>query len=341
MMYTEPQSNRGPARRAAGAGGLLLVTFFGLGLGLAACKKSAPPGASGEGDRAAAAAGSGGAPAANSGPSAADRAQQQKLHASIECLNAISGRIFEARATYLKEVDAEKGPAPGKQIYLLGITDSCKDRLAKAIAVTPAVPALDGPAAAYLAALGTLKVAWDRQSGYFQSGEFRTDGGKKGVEQHGQLMAALAGFAAANKQLDDEVQVENRARREADLAAREKAHGRDLSVILDTLMLEAETVIGQVPGKPEQVLRMDTTGLEAGMARYAKLVAEFDAYAVAHPDEAKTIGSLTNIRNYSQSFLGALRAVIAKVHDKAAPTADEMDTIGRRYNDLVDNYNHH
>jgi len=312
----------------------LLVTLLCLG----ACKKTSATGASGQSGSAAAGSGS---TSPTTGPSAAERAQQQKIHASIECLNQNSGRIFEARATYLKEVDAENGPAPGKQIYLLGISDSCKDKLAKAIAVTPAIPALDRPATAYLAALGNVKVVWDRQTGYFQSGEFRTDGGKKGVEQHTQLMSALAAFATANKQLDDEVQVENRALREAGLAAREKAHGRDLNVILDTLMLEAETVINQVPGKPEQALHMDLTALEPGMARYAKLVDELVNYAVAHPDQEKTIGSFTNIRNYSQGFLGALRAVVAKVHDKAAPTPDEMDTIGRRYNDLVENYNRH
>lgn len=272
---------------------------------------------------------------------AADQVLQQKLHASIDCLNQNSSRVFEARETYLKDLGGDQAPAPGKEVFMAGISDSCRDKLAKAAALTPAVAELDAAATAYVAALGAVKISWDKQDGYFKSGEFRTDGGVKGTAQHTKLMADLAAFAAAHRQLDDRVRVENRRVREADLAAREKAEGRNLKVILDTLMLEAESVIERLPGKPELALQLDLASFETGMDHYAKLVDEFDAYVVAHGDEAKKIGSIDNLRTYTKTFLGALRAVVAKLHAKAAPTPDEMRGVDSQYNSLVDNYNRH
>lgn len=300
--------------------GLVLAALFSL----AACSK-APPGEA----------------AAKDSPPPADRVLQQKLHASIECLNKNSSQLLEARAAYLKEVDPGTGPAPGKELAMLGVSDGCRAQLAAAAALTPAAPELDQAATAYGAALAAAKIAWDKQDGYFKSGEFRTDGGKKGSAQHAELMSALTAFVAAHRQLDDRVRTENRRVREADLARREKAGGRTLLVILDTLMLEAETVIQGLPGSPEAALQLDVAALDAGVTRYAKLVDELDAYAGAHPEEAKKIGSADNIRNYAKTYLGAMRAVIAKLRDKAAPSAEEMQRVDSQYNRLVDNYNHH
>lgn len=272
---------------------------------------------------------------------ATDQVLQKKLNASIECLNKNSSQLFEARAAYLKEVDPAAGPTPGKQVAMLGVSDGCRERLAAAAALAPAAAELDQAATAYVAALAAAKIAWDKQDGYFKSGEFKADGGKKGGEQHAQLMAALGAFATAHRALDERVRIENRRVREADLAAREKSGGRTIRIVLDSLMLEAETVIEALPAKPDLALQLDVAAYEAKMARYAKLVDELDAHAAAHPDQAKTIGSLDNIRNYAKTYLGALRTVVAKLRDKAAPTADEMTGVDRQYNSLVDNYNHH
>lgn len=290
----------------------------------AACGKTDPSATSGEG-----------AAAQDDAPKGED-STGPKLAAAIECLNRHSGRVFETRDAYLERIDPATGAVTnGDKPALLGLygIDSCRDDVKKAGALTPAVPALDGASAEYVTALEQLVTAWEALNGYYTKGEHLDDGGRKAAELHPKVMAAFEGFASAHKKLDAEVGTLNRARRVADLAAREKAEGRNLEVIIDAMMLEAETLVEMLPNK-------DAAAIDAQLATYGKLVDEVDAYATAHPDEVKR-GSMGNLRNYSKTFLAAAKVIGRKHRDGAEPTSDEHNTAIDQYNFLITNYNNH
>jgi hypothetical protein len=259
-----------------------------------------------------------------------------KLAAAIECLNRHSGRVFETRDAYLERVDPATGAVTqGDKPALLGLygVDACRDDVKKAGALTPAVAALDSASAAYVTALEQLVASYDALKGYYEKGEHLDDSGKKAAELHPKLMAAFEGFARAHQTLDAEVNTLNRARRVADLAAREKAEGRNLEVIIDTMMLEAESLVEMLSAK-------DGAALDAQITTYGKLVDEVDAYAGAHADEVKR-GSMANLRNYSMSFLAAAKVIGRKLRDGAEPTDAERGAAIDQYNSLVTNYNNH
>ncbi len=313
------------------AGARLPGAFLACALTLLAasgCKKATGPGG----------ASSGSAPGASAPEEdSADKAEGAKLHAAIECLNRHSNRVGEVRAGYLKQVDPATGSSHGKKANLLGLygTDSCAQDIKQAGALTPAVPALDSASAAYVAALEGLVKTWEEIGAYYQKGDYLDDGGKQAAVLHPKVMAAFKTFGAANNQLSTTVERLNRARRVAKLAAREKAEGRNLSVLMDSMMLEAETLIGLTMSP-----NASAASLDPQISTVGKLIDEVDAYAAAHKDEESKWGSMGNIKNYDKSFLAATKVVARKLRTKAAPTDSDLAEISNQYNLLVDNYNH-
>jgi hypothetical protein len=269
---------------------------------------------------------------------AAEQVESAKLAAAIECLNRHSNRIFEVQDSYLSVVDPKTGSSHGKKPAMLGIygTDACEQGIKRSGELNPAVPDLDKASAAYVAALKALVVAYEELSAYYEKGDYLEDKGQKASTLHPKTMGAFKAFAEANRELSTIVKKRNRQQRENLLAAREKAEGRNLEVIIDTMMLEAETLVSLV-----STPKADLATLEAQIAAYDKLVDEVDKYATAHPDEAKQRGSMTNLRNYDKTFLSATRDVVRKLRNKAAPGESDLESVHRQYNSLVENYNHH
>ncbi|MEZ4401480.1 MAG: DUF3829 domain-containing protein [Kofleriaceae bacterium] len=304
-----------------------------VAMAAAACGKTQPS----SGDKPAA---TKGAPAAAPAPAAdPERAESGKLEAAIECLNTNSGRVFEVRDGYLRDVDPATGvPLPNRPMNLMGLgsSEACERKVAAAAALTPAIPALDQASAAYVAALTGFRAAWDELDAYYKKGEHLDDHGAKAKLLHPKVMAAVDAFGGAHRALQGVVKDRNRKRHQAELAAAEQAHGRNLDVILGTLLLEAQTLLEL--GDAE---RPDAAAFEATLATYGKLVDEADAYATAHPDEATAWGSLANIRNYSKSFLAASKVIARKLSDPTPATRAEHEETFRQYNFLVDNFNHH
>jgi Protein of unknown function (DUF3829) len=321
------------------------VTFVGalltcsLAVLAPACKKGEDSGASAApaASAPAAAAPAAEAPAAPSAALSADRAEGAKLAAAIECLNRNSGRVFEVRDNYMHSVDPATGSSHGKKPALLGLygTEPCLREVKAAGALTPAVPELDHASAAYAAALDALSQTYEQLTGYYEKGDYIDDKGKKATLLHPKVVEAFKTFGAAHRELSTTVRALNRKRRQAKLAAREQAEGRNLEVIIDTMMLEAETLVAMV--KPDA----EPSALAAQIATYAKLVDEVDARAVAHPDEASKRGSITNVRNYDKSFLAASKNVSRKLAAKDHPSSSDLADVNQQYNSLVDNYNNH
>jgi hypothetical protein len=268
----------------------------------------------------------------------ADQAEGAKLHAAIECLNRHSGHVFEVRSKYLQDVDPKTGAARGRKPVMMGMygIDGCVRDIKQAGAVKPPVPALDTASAAYASGLAGLETAYEALSGYYQKDEQLDDKGKKALELHPKLMDAFKTFGAAHKQLSSTVQSLNRKRREAKLAAREKSEGRKLAVIMDSMMLESETLVAMATAD-----EIDVPALDAQIAATGKLIDEVDAYAGAHKDEVSQFGSMANIKNYDKAFLAASKTVARKLRDKGKPTDDEYENVSRQYNSLVTNYNNH
>jgi len=300
----------------------------------AACGKSPPAGADKQG----------GAPAkttASTKPAADDpaAAESVKLEAAIECLNNNSNRVFEVRAGYLRDVDPATGvPLPNRPMTLMGLgtSEPCQRKVKAAAAVTPAIADLDQASAGYVTALVGFRAAWDELDAYYKKGEHVDDQGAKAKLLHPKVMAAADSFAAAHRTLQALVKDRNRKRHLSELAATEQRDGRTLDVIIGTLMLEAQTLLELTDAEQPEAVQ-----LAAQLATYGKLVDEVDAHVIAHPDQAASWGSLTNLRNYSKALLAAAKVVARKQAEPTPATADEHEETFRQYNNLVDNYNRH
>lgn len=302
-------------------------------LAVAACGKSTPSGADKQGSSA-------GAPTSTT-TAAADpaRAEAAKLEAAIECLNNNSGRVFEVRDRYLRDVDPATGvPVANRPMNLMGIGNAapCERKVKAAAPLTPAVPELDRASADYVAALTAFHAAWDELDAYYKKGEQLDDQGAKAKVLHPKVMASLDAFAAAHQALQAVVSQRNRLRHQADLAATEQREGRTFNVVLGTLMLEAQTLLELV-----DTAKPDAAQVATQLAAYGALVDEAEAYAVAHADEASTWGSLANLRNYSKTFLAACKVIARKVAEPDGATPAEHEAAVQQYNSLVDNYNNH
>ena len=314
----------------------LLVTALAVMLA-AACGKSAPSSADKQGATTAAKGTAGSAaPAPVADPA---RAEGAKLEAAIECLNSNSARVFEVRDGYLRDVDPATGvPLANRPMNLMGLgtSDPCERKVKAAAALTPAVPDLDAASAAYVAAHAGFRAAWDELDAYYKKGEHVDDQGAKAKVLHPKVMAAVDTFAAAHRTLQGLVKDRNRKRHLAELAATEQRQGRNLDVILGTLMLEAQTLLDAANADAP-----DPTQLAAQLATYGRLVDEVDAYVTAHADEAAQWGSLTNVRNYSKALLAASKVVARKLTEPTPATPSEREETFAQYNHLVDNYNRH
>jgi len=309
----------------------LLGFMIALTLGVGACDSLSP--APKDDSKAA------GAPTEGKATEDPNAAEQAKLSAAIECLNRHSGRVFEARDSYLGDVDPKTGVSTTTRApVLIGLYghDSCSSDVKKANALTPAVPELDRTSLAYVEALEGLVTVYETLSGYYQKGEHLDDKGKQIETLHPKVMAAFETFGKAHEALSTQVSTLNRARRVADLAAREKAEGRNLEVLIDSMMLDAETLVELASSDSP-----DATALDAQVTSYGKLVDEVATYANGHPDEAKHRGSMGNLKNYGNTFLAASKVISRKVKDKAEVTDDERSKMVDQYNSLVENYNHH
>ena len=299
-------------------------------LALPACKKDTTHGGTG-------AAQASGAPAAPPAADSAQEAEGEKLHAAIECLNWLSANIFEIRDKYLAGVDPKTGASKSKPIMMgLRSIDPCVRDVKKAGAIKPAVATLDAASAAYVSALEGFEKSYEEIKGYYAKDEQLDDKGKKAKELHPKLMDSFTAFSAAHKGLSTTVRTLNRQRRVTRLAAREKAEGRNLAVIMDSMMLEAETLVQLATSEGPEL-----GALDAQIASTGKLVDEVDAYAGAHKDEVRQFGSMANIKNYDKSFLAASKTVARKLRDKGKPDDSDYENVSNQYNSLVTNYNNH
>jgi hypothetical protein len=307
---------------------LLPLALAAAVVGLLACKKSAPPADRGAGSAAGSAAGA--APDRAAAPDPA-QIEGQKLEAAITCLNSHTERVFEVRAGYLSDVDPATGmPVRNTTINLMGLgsSEACERGIKAAAALTPAAPDLDRASAGYVAALAAFRAEWEALDAYYKKGGFTDDQGAGARALHPKVMAALDRFAAANRALHGAVGERNRQRHLAELKVREQRDGRNLEVIIGTLMLEAQTLLSHTDGPTP-----DATALAAQLTTYGALVDELDAYVSGHADEAARWGSLANIRNYSKAVLAAAKTV--------ARDGSGRDEVVRQYNFLVDNVNRH
>jgi hypothetical protein len=150
------------------------------GLALPAYKKAAAPG--GATEPAAAKPGAAAPPIADRN----DEAEGEKLHAAIECLNWLSGNLFEARDRYLEGVDKAGTPAKGRKPVMMGLRsiDPCVRAVKRAGAIKPAVPTLDAASAGYATAIEGFRKAFEELNGYYQKDEHLDDKGKPTASEY-------------------------------------------------------------------------------------------------------------------------------------------------------------
>lgn len=284
------------------------------------------------------------------------RGVQEKLAGYIECLNRHGGRILQIEGIYL---DSVEGKAPTEKSNPNVITgyeiDDCVAALAKAKTQKPAMPDIEAAGDAFGKALQEVAPKLKEANEYYSQGNFKDDKMAKGIAMHEPLVAALEAFRAANGKLSDLVHIANRKAREEELAAREKAEGRNLGVVQDAMMMKAEELVRFADTPVTALDKLDLAAMTTDVTAFEAAVTELDKYVEAHADEAKQVSITYSmfVRNV-KAYLKAAKDLMRRVRDKTPFSDGEKMTINAnneasvdgtpgqlmdRYNDLVDDYN--
>ena len=134
------------------------------------------------------------APSAKSQAAAADQAQVLKYNQYVDTANNVNSSFGEALERYNKyNVPAVKSKDPIKSFVIQNdiYIDRTKAGLEKALAMQPAMPALDGPARPFADALGKLSPLSRELENYNASKGYLADNGAKARELSPAYVAAL------------------------------------------------------------------------------------------------------------------------------------------------------
>lgn len=161
-----------------------------------------------------------------------DQALARKIDGYVECINHHSGDVSRTQNQYLGWMeDEEKGPT-GREAFVGGIMElnessRCREHIAHAASLSPAMPELESLASNWLAALNAATEVVHEAHTYYALESYKDDGMRKGKELHPRLMQAFARFDeedarlyAQIKAMRDEIDQENLKRLAADPSRR-------------------------------------------------------------------------------------------------------------------------
>src|SRR5262249_39821508 len=141
---------------------------------------------------------------------------------------------------------------------------------------------------------------------------------------------------------------------EDDLARREQAGGKDLMLVTDRLMLEAETLAQMCDVDPTHLDKVDVPALTAQIDKVEKQLGEVDAFAAAPKDQVNAHWASTSGPSGRRQFLTAAKELMRRARDNKPFTGSDKDWLGtdkesivqgapgqvfRYYNQVVDAYN--
>jgi hypothetical protein len=276
-----------------------------------------------------------------------------KLQPYIACINRLSERAYSSHDRYV-DWAGDGAALKTKAKNILGLyeiyeTGDCAKGVEEANSSEPHNPDLESTGSAYVKAVTTLEPMLKTASDYYEQGNYKDDKMAKGKELHPQLLAAFTEFAKADQDLRGVVQKINDEIQIANIAEIEKTEGRNSHFLLETVMLQAKTLVRLEGDVEMNKIDLDLVTKQVGV--YETSVNEFEAYLGAHPEETMN----STLVDQSKGFLVTAKNLMRRVRDKEAFNEGEKMMLGepnagwmvegsqprlmRDYNELIDSYN--
>ncbi len=264
---------------------------------------------------------------------AADIALQQKLAAAIACINSISATVYDARKDYFRTVDPTRGPDNKMTVWIRRFVDQTgtMEKLATAVALTPAATELDNVMQAYAVVVKELTPLINQANDYYEKKSNQDDNAAKGKELHPALLAGFDKFEVVAKQLSDVVATMSRQRKEAGLAKMASDPAAQGEYLFAKGLLVAEDVIdlADVP-----FAQLDLPGLTAKADELEKSFAGVYAYIAAKTQPA--IDGIASVESDMRDFVKATLALVRRKRNDKAFEKYELDQIATGHSELVD-----
>ena len=272
----------------------------------------------------------------------------EKLQPYIQCYNELSGRAYESRARYLSW-SKETGPTGKERIiyglYTISDPARCAANVEGAGKAEPRDAALESAGDAYVKAVTELAPLLKEANDYYDQSNYKDDKMAKGKALHPKLMAAWAKFEAADKSLDAIITALNDKVQLEELAAVEKAEGKQARYYLMSTMIKAKALVRAESNVSAEALPKITETLDA----YEASVKAMDDYSASGK---KAIGSMFTSK--AKEFLTSAKGLMRRIRDKTPYEAGEKmlmsgggawmvagspPRVMRDYNELVEAYN--
>jgi hypothetical protein len=260
-------------------------------------------------------------------PPDADHALVGKLDGYAPCLGDKAAAVFRIEDDF-----ESRGSDAPLVVASTPDPEECLDAIAKTAKREPHLAKMEAAAAAYGQAY---------QAVYVQTAAVHGGHGDRV-----QLAAAFAAFDAAEGALFDLVYVAHREVAVRLLAARERKHGKTLSLLGDRMMLAAEDLVRFGATRADRVTSIDVVAAQRALDAYQDAMTALVSYANDHAKEA--FPKFYGVDDAMHDYLASARQLVARARDQVAYTDAEKIAIAAHAEDhvtgtpaaLVAAYNH-
>ncbi len=280
------------------------------------------------------------------------------------CLNRFARQVFDAEGRYFQWVDRAKGPN-GRERVVYGIYNvtgeptECQNALTRAAAMTPPMPAVEGAAQRYLAALTTvLPVVRQAHTYYSNAMNWRADNMAQGQLLHPRLLAAFEGFRTAQRAFSDEVGAQQESATEAFLARTRNDPSQAVEHHLKNDQRMARRVVRMTHrwdvSRGGELTGIDVNALAPAVAEYQTGLDSLRTAAITYPAQAMRVRGLPNYQSRCQLYLTQLQRLTQRLQTGERFSRGDMrlmsmrmghlvmgspEAVNRAYNDAVQAYN--
>ncbi|MEJ2227786.1 MAG: YiiG family protein [Alphaproteobacteria bacterium] len=250
----------------------------------------------------------------------------EKLQPYIKCFNTLDRQVHKTIGRYASWVkDFKKGPT-GKErvvygVYTISGSDitKCSKKFSDAQGVQPKLP-LDGFAAKYIKSVEGINQVINEMHPYYDRGDYKDDKFAKGKKLHSQFVAQVEPFLEASKLFSQELDVVNDKRIEAQMAALEKKHGRNLPYLNMATMHKAKLLV--------RLVSQETFPVDQAVTRISDFSMAIDEelkFAKNNPDGLPLLWS--SYTSALEKFLIAAKERMRRVRDKTPYNVAEESMI--------------
>jgi hypothetical protein len=263
------------------------------------------------------------APAPITKDSPENQATLRKLEGYIVCLGEahhnleVADRYRERYATHPPSATDDTPVQPATD------PERCDDSVLASVPLEPRLPEIDIAALDYLdaetetyALTVTMHTAFDHDGPLYNPAA--------GIALHPRLLAAFDRFDAAQATLFDRVFALNHKIHIDQLARRTKQEGRTFPVMLEDMILRAETVIPYASVSSDRLDAIDVAGMTAAIAGLQSAVDEVTAYTELNPKDPVVLApGFWHVPIDAKQYVAAARQLAVRARDHVAYTDAE------------------